>query len=52
MTGRTFAGRSGLVSGGVRNRENTDGDNIAKGRDPNQPKPHFELDSMRVPAAG
>ena len=29
ITGRTFVGRSGLVSGGVCNRENADGDNIA-----------------------
>ena len=28
-TGKTFAGRSGLVSGGVCNREDADGDNIA-----------------------
>jgi hypothetical protein len=52
ITCRTFAGRSGLVSGDVCNRENADGDNIAQGRDPNQQKPHFELDGVRAPAAG
>ena len=52
ITGRTFAGRSGLASGGICNRENADGDNIAKGRNPDQQKPHFELDGVRAPAAG
>ena len=51
-TGRTFAGRSGLVSGEIYERETAASVDATKGRDPNQQKPHFELDGMRAQAAG
>ena len=48
ITGRAFVGRSGLVSGDICIRENADGDIIAKGRNSDQQKPHFELDGVRA----
>ena len=54
ITGRTFAGRSGLVSGDVYEGESAASVDTTEGRDPNQQKPHdhFELDGVRAPAAG
>ena len=51
-TGGTFAGRSGLLSGDVYERESAASVDATEGRDPNQQKPHFELDGVRAPAAG
>ena len=50
--GRTFAGRSGLVSGGIHERESAASVDTTEDRDLNQQKPHFELDGVRAPTAG
>ena len=51
-TGRTFVGWLGVVSGNVYERESAASVDTTEGRNPNQQKPHFELDGVRVPAAG
>ena len=50
-TGRAFAGRSGLLSGDVYERETAASVSTERGRDPNQQKPHFQLDGVRAQAA-
>ena len=50
-TGRTFAGRSGLVSGEIYERESAASVYEREGRESNQQKPHFERDGMRAQAA-
>ena len=52
ITGNTFAGRSGLVSGDVYEGESAASVDTTEGRDPNQQKPHFERDGVGAPAAG
>ena len=51
-TGRTFDGRSGLVSGDVYERESAASVYEREGRDPNQQNPHFEQDRVRAQAVG
>ena len=50
-TGRTFVGRSGVVSGEVYERESAASVYEREGRESNQQKPHFERDGVRAQAA-
>ena len=50
-TGRTFARRSGLVSGDVYERKSAASVYARKGRESNQQKLHFERDGVRAQAA-
>ena len=51
-TGRTFAGRSGLVSGEVYERQSAASVYEREGRESNQQKPHFERDGVRAQSTG
>ena len=48
----SLVGWLGVVSGNVYERESAASVDTTEGRNPNQQKPHFELDGVRVPAAG
>ena len=51
-TGRTFVGRSGLVSGDIYERGSAASVYEREGINPNQDKPHFERGGVRAQAAG